>query len=147
MPKLKDNSRMKMVMPRYVPTGKVMSKRKKNERSVVAYDTKAPTPLNVAINAAGTGLTVIWNEEFSLPVVGTTGLSLAGMTHGTATLSATTSSGKTTTATISRVVNSDEVLTLSYSPGNFTDSAYPLPNPVMSFTGKEITNDSTVNFV
>ncbi len=112
-------------------------------------DTTPPTPSSASINSAGTTLTVHWTETGSAPVLpstGGTGLSLAGLSHGAATLSSVNTTGTVTTATISRAIFSDETPTLSGTSTNFTDSA-DAPNAVADFSGFAITNDSTDTYV
>lgn len=109
-------------------------------------DPTPPVVANANVNAAGTLLTINWTETGSPPVIGTTGLSLAGMTHGAATLSGVTTAGTQTTATISRAITNDETITLSYTPGNFTDSATP-PNAAAGFNGQAVTNSSAQDYI
>lgn len=114
--------------------------------SYVTPDTTAPVVNNVSIDSTGTALTINWTENGTPPVVGTTGLTLTGLTHGSATLSSVSTTGTTTTATISRVIYSDETPTLAYSGGNFADSVTPTPNYVADFGSQTITNNSTVSY-
>jgi hypothetical protein len=108
---------------------------------VAAVDTTPPTYLNANVNTAGTALTVNWTETGSPPVTGTTGLTL-NASGGAVTLSAVSTTGLVTTATTSRTIRSGETTTLSYTPGNFADSA-ATPNTVVAFTTQTVTNNST----
>ena len=115
-----------------------------------------PVPNGPSIDTAGTTLTLPWTISQGTAIApssdsGTGGLSLSGLAHGAATISAVTSTGTTTTATISRAISSDETPTLNYTPGDFADNLIPLLDGTLysgshvasEFSGVAITNNST----
>jgi hypothetical protein len=109
----------------------------------VAFADTTPTVASASIDSTGLTLTIGWTVTGTAPVLpasGGTGLSLVGMTHGAVTLSGVDTSYVTTIATLSRALCDDETVTLSYTPGNFEDSASAA---VTGFSGQAVTNRST----
>lgn len=91
-------------------------------------DTVAPAFASASINSAGTTLTINWTEADSAPVLqasgkgATQGITLA-CESGDVSVSAVSTTGTATTATLSRTVTQGEALLLSIAAGAFTDSA------------------------
>lgn len=116
-------------------------------RIVRVIDDHAPNLYWASINASGDIISLERDKTLSLPILGSTGMSLSGMIHGNLEISSISQSGSLTLLHLSRVVYSDEVLTLSYDSlyGDFHDSA-ATPNNLESITNWMIANDSIIHY-
>lgn len=107
-------------------------------------DAVAPTFLSASINAAGDTLTVNFTEAGSpplLPATGATGFTLSG---GHALANGVRQTNTQYAFAITGQVYQGDVLTVSYSGGNVTDSAGS-PNSLSTFSTQAVTNNSTVS--
>lgn len=107
-------------------------------------DTTPPTFASASVPSAGTSVAVVLTETGSppiLPASGVTGFSV--LVNGTAaTISSATASSTTVTLNLASTVFSGDTVTVSYTPGNVTDSAAS-PNAMVAFSAQSVTNSST----
>lgn len=109
-------------------------------------DETAPTLQSVAVNAAGTSLTLTFNEAVVVGSGGNGGFALTA-TLGSASLTYSSGDGSTELVyTVGRTINAGETLTLDYTqPGDgIEDTA---GNDLVSFSDTSVTNNSTQDTV
>lgn len=107
-------------------------------------DAAAPLLQSAAINAAGTTLTLTFNEAVTIGVDGWGGFSLT-LSGGTGTASYTSGDNSSTIVlALSRVVEEGETITVSYTqPGDGIQDA--AGNVLASFSDETVTNSSTAD--
>jgi hypothetical protein len=112
--------------------------------SVPASDTTRPVFASAAVSANGLTIAVTLTEAGTppiLPASGITGFMVSADTVAR-TISSATASGNVVTLNLASVVFAGQSVTVSYSPGNVTDSASP-PNAMLAFAAQSATNSST----
>lgn len=105
------------------------------------YDHAAPTYDGAEIQPAGTSIYVAFIETVSPPLLSAapvTGFTLTA-SGGAVTLSNVVITSTNLTADLSRVITSNETVTISYTPGNVTDS---VGNAMAAFTNQAVLNSS-----
>jgi hypothetical protein len=111
--------------------------------SEVVADSTPPTFASASVPANGNSIAVALTEADSAPILpasGVTGFTV--LVNGTArSISSATASGTTVTLNLASAVYAGDVVTVSYAPGNVTDSA---SNAMASFGAQSVTNNSTV---
>lgn len=108
-------------------------------------ETVPPVVLNANVPAAGTTVIVNMTEATSPPVLpasGVTGFSVTVAGVNRSVTSASRTAATQFTLVLSSPVLVSQVVTLSYVPGNVTDSAVP-PNAMAAASGIAVTNNST----
>lgn len=112
----------------------------------VVFDTARPTLGAISLGTDGVTLTAPWADATNVVQAAgfgaSQGLTLTA-TGGAVTLSAVSTTGGVTTATLSRPIQRSEILTLSGSAGAFTDAANA-PNASAAFSGVAVTNSSSL---
>jgi hypothetical protein len=110
--------------------------------SEVVADSTPPTFASASVPANGNSIAVALTEADSAPILpasGVTGFTV--LVNGTArSISSATASGTTVTLNLASAVYAGDVVTVSYAPGNVTDSA---SNAMASFGAQSVTNNST----
>lgn len=114
-----------------------------SEPVVVASDTTPPVFSSAEIPTGGTTVNVTLTEVDSLPILpqcGITGFSLSSSGGALSVLATERTANTVVTLAVDRPVLSSETVTLSYSPGNVTDSN---SNVMLGFSNQAVTNNST----
>lgn len=111
--------------------------------SEVVADSTPPTFASASVPTNGNSIAVVLTEADSAPILpasGVTGFTV--LVNGTArSISSATASGTTVTLNLASPIYQGETVTVSYAPGNVTDSA---SNAMASFGAQSVTNNSTV---
>ena len=105
-------------------------------------DTTAPLFSSATINAAGTAITIVYNEACKFGAGGNAGFTL-GMSGGAVTASYNTGAGSSVHVyTLSRTVNNGETGTIAYSqPINGVEDM--AGNDIATYSGQTVVNNST----
>lgn len=108
-------------------------------------DTTAPVFASASVPSAGTTVVVNLTETGSPPVLPASGVTgwTVSVNGSPRTVSSATRTGSTQiTLTVASAIQSGDTVTVSYSPGNVTDSASP-PNAMAATSNRSVTNNST----
>ena len=114
-------------------------------QAVAAADDVPPVHASSRIPPGGTTVDVTITETGTpplLPLAAISGFSLASSGGVLAILAAQRTAATVITLTVDRPILGSEVVTVSYSGGNVTDSA-PAANALTDFANQPVTNDST----
>lgn len=105
-------------------------------------DTTAPLRVSMVTNAAGTSITLTFNENLSTASPPTTSQFSLSINGGTGTTpSARSVSGATVVLTPSTAINPTDVVTLTYTDSNLTTDIQDLAlNDAVSFSAQTVTN-------
>ena len=108
-------------------------------------DTTPPAFLSGQVSADGTKVLVSLLETGTppiLPAAGVTGFGVQ-INGAAAVISSATSAGTVVTLTLAALILAGQIVTITYAPGNVTDSAAP-PNAMLAFGAQPIANGSAV---
>lgn len=109
-------------------------------------DSTAPVLASAVIPSGGTTLAMTFTEADSpplLPQTAITGFSITASGGAVSIVATQRTSNTVITLALSRVIESGETVTVSYSSGNVTDSATS-PNSLADFADSAVTNSSSV---
>jgi hypothetical protein len=109
-----------------------------------ASDTIKPVFASAAVPVNGLSVAVTLTEADSPPILPASGIIGFSVTVDSVAraISSATASGNVVTLNLASVVFAGQAVTVSYSPGNVTDSASP-PNAMLGFAAQSVANNST----
>lgn len=111
----------------------------------VAVDYTRPAFASASVPSAGTTVVVVLTESGSAPILPASALSGFVVTVNGVSKSVASSSASSVTATLTMAatIHQGDTVTISYAPGNVTDSAPTVANYLALLSAQSVTNNST----